>query len=169
MMNNKELGIVSELLEELLVLLDESKSVVFAQDKRIVNAAAIYEIVDELRQKLPRELKQAKDVIGDRDRILSEARAERDRLIKEGAEKAQELVARDEIVKTAQEKATAILTDANRKAAEKNRAATEYIDDLMREAEDAIAGSLKELKTARNTLKNPRAAVAPPAEAPTEG
>ena len=155
-MNNKDLGMVSELLEEMLLLLDESKTLVFAQDKRIVNAASIYEIVEELRRKLPHELKSAKDIVKDRDRILSGARVESERLIKEAKEHAEVLVSRDEIVKTAQEKAAGILSEANRKAAEKNRAATEYIDDLMREAEEAMTSSLGELKTARNTLKNPR-------------
>jgi len=161
-MNHKDLGMVSELLEEMMQLLDESKSLVFTQDKRIVNAAAVYEIVDELRRKLPSELKAARDIVKDGERILSEARVEKERIIKEAKEHADVLVSRDEIVKTAQEKAAGILNEANRKATEKNRAATEFIDDLMREAEESISTTLNELKTARSSLKNPRAATGAP-------
>ena len=156
--NYKDLGTVSELLEELMTLLDDSKPYMLSAKKRIVDSATIYDIVKELREKLPNELKLARALVKDSERIISEAQAEKEHIINKAKEHAEVLVSRDEIVKTAQEKAKAIMSEASRKASEKNRVTMEFIDGLMQESEEAITGSLNELKEARSALKNPRSA-----------
>ena len=63
------------LLETLEDMLDRSKSVPFS-DKCIVDKEEILEIIKEIRLKLPDELKQAKWVKEERQRILVEAQNE---------------------------------------------------------------------------------------------
>ena len=70
------------LLETLEDILESSKGVPFTQ-KSIVDKEEILEIIKEKRLKLPDELKQAKWVKEERQRILLEAQKEADEIVKE--------------------------------------------------------------------------------------
>ena len=70
------------LLETLEEMLEQSKKVPFT-DKVVVDKEAILEIIKEIRLKLPDELKQAKWVKEERQRILSEAQKEAKDIVKE--------------------------------------------------------------------------------------
>ena len=63
------------LLETLEDIVEKSKSVPFTE-KAIVDKEEILEIVKEIRLKLPDELKQAKWIKEERERILKEAQKE---------------------------------------------------------------------------------------------
>ena len=70
------------LLETLEEILEQSKKLPFT-DKAIVDKEAILEVIKEIRLKLPDELKQAKWIKEERQRILVEAQNEADEIIKE--------------------------------------------------------------------------------------
>ena len=72
------------LLETLEDMLEKSRAVPFSS-KCIVDKEEILDIIKEVRLKLPEELKQAKWVKEERQRILVEAQNEADEIIKEGA------------------------------------------------------------------------------------
>ena len=70
------------LLETLEEMLEQGKKVPFT-DKVVVDKEAILEIIKEIRLKLPDELKQAKWVKEERQRILSEAQKEANDIVKD--------------------------------------------------------------------------------------
>ena len=70
------------LLETLEDMLEKSRAVPFSS-KCIVDKEEILDIIKEVRLKLPEELKQAKWVKEERQRILVEAQNEADEIIKE--------------------------------------------------------------------------------------
>ena len=70
------------LLETLEEILENSKTIpVF--NKSLINKEEMLEIIKEIRLKLPDELKQAKWVKEERQRILLEAQKEADGIVKE--------------------------------------------------------------------------------------
>ena len=70
------------LLETLEDILEKSRTLPFT-DKSIVEKEQILDIIKEIRLKLPDELKQAKWIKEERERIISEAQKDADDIVKE--------------------------------------------------------------------------------------
>ena len=96
------------LLEALEDMLDKSRSIPFSS-KCIVNKEEILDIIKEIRLKLPDELKQAKWVKEERQRILVEAQNEADEIIKEAENRIISMIDEHEITKKAYEKKVEII------------------------------------------------------------
>ena len=73
---------VLKLLEELEQVVDEGRSSPFS-NKVQVDKDEIFEIIDEIKMKLPNEIKQSKWVIEERNKILVDAQKEADEMLKE--------------------------------------------------------------------------------------
>ena len=63
----------------------------------MVDAEEIFQIVREIRLALPDDVQQAKWIRDERDRILGEAKAEHERIIREAKKQADYLVETDDI------------------------------------------------------------------------
>ena len=68
---------ITDLILEMEDIMDEASSVPFSK-KIAVDPDEIYEILNEMKDSLPEEIKQAQWVTDEKDRILSEASAEAD-------------------------------------------------------------------------------------------
>ena len=60
-----------------------------------------------------------------------------------------------EIVKLAQEKATEIIANAQAKSREMRKATQDFVDDLMRRADEGLTANLGEIRKTRAALHNP--------------
>src|SRR3990172_9067051 len=78
----------------------------------VVDEDRILELIDQMRVSIPEEVKQAKDIMARRDRILAQAQEEAARTVELARKKGAELVERDHIVQTAQSRAEQILAQA---------------------------------------------------------
>ena len=86
------------LLENIEDILEKSKGVPFS-NKVLVDKEEILEIISELRLKLPEELKQAKWIKEERQRILVEAQKEADDIVKEAENRIISMIDEHEITK----------------------------------------------------------------------
>ena len=64
------------------------------------------------------------------------------------------LIAQEEIVKQAQEKAADIIAQAQVAAKEIRRASHEFSDSILRQTEENLAASLKNVRDTRQALRN---------------
>ena len=142
---------------EILQIIDEIEDVI---DKgfnlfgySMVNKENLMSLIDEVRLKLPDELKQAKWVKDERQRILSEAEKEAEEIINSTKEKALRMVDEHEIAQAAREKAQGIVEQAKADEASMMENALSYADSLLRRAEDTAASVLDEIRMGRNQLK----------------
>ena len=93
---------IFELLESLEDIIESSKTVPFTS-KGIVDKLEILNLIKEIRLKLPDELKQAKWVKEERQRILVEAQKEADGIVKEAENRIISMIDEHEITKKAYE------------------------------------------------------------------
>ena len=128
---------VLQLLDELEDVMDSSKAVPFSS-KVTVNKEEIYDIISEIRMKLPNELKQSKWVIEERNKILIDAQREADEIVKNAEDRMVRLVDENEVTKKAYEQAAAKKTSKDMRLG-----AMEYAESVLADAE----GKLKELKS----------------------
>ena len=96
------------LLETLEDILEKSKNVPFTT-KSIVDKEEFLEIIKEIRLKLPDELKQAKWIKEERQRILLEAEKEADEIVKEAENRIISMIDEQEITRKAYEQKMRLL------------------------------------------------------------
>ena len=140
------------LLENLEDILEKSKGVPFS-NKVLVDKEEILEIISELRLKLPEELKQAKWIKEERQRILVEAQKEADDIVKEAENRIISMIDEHEITKKAYEKKAEIIETANEMSREISKGTKDYADNLLNGIEVSLQEALKIIQNNRNELK----------------
>lgn len=140
------------LLEELEDILERSRAVPFS-GKTVVDKDEILEIIKELRLKLPEELKQAKWIKEERQRILVEAQKEADDIVKEAENRIISMINENEITKKAYEKKAEIIETANEMSREISKGTKDYADNILQGLEVALEDALKIIQNNRKELK----------------
>ncbi len=142
-------------MDELLDQLDEALDggMKFPGKKVVLSSEAIRAIIDDIRMTMPNEIKQAKVIVADRADIITNAKREADTIIRAAEERAKAMVANEEITKLAQAKAGEIIANAQSKSKEMRKAAQEFVDDIMRRADEGLTENLAEVRKTRASLK----------------
>lgn len=140
------------LLENIEDILEKSKGVPFS-NKVLVDKEEILEQISELRLKLPEELKQAKWIKEERQRILVEAQKEADDIVKEAENRIISMIDEHEITKKAYEKKAEIIETANEMSREISKGTKDYADNVLNGIEVALQDALKIIQNNRNELK----------------
>jgi vacuolar-type H+-ATPase subunit H len=139
-------------LETLEDLIERSSGVPFS-GKCLVDREEVLEIVKEMRLKLPDDIKQAKWVKEERQRILLQAQKEADNILKDAENKIASLVDEHEITKKAYEQANEIVGSAQKNAREIRLGAREYADSVLNKVEEILSDATDVIRTNRKELK----------------
>ena len=134
---------VDELLELMEETLEEGTAVPFSSSKRIVDVDRMRDIIDEVRNNLPDEIRDSKKIVADREQIIKGAKAESENIIQQAEERARGLVSDQEI-----------LTAAQQQAKEISRSATTYCETILKNSEEVLARSVSDIKTTRMNLRS---------------
>ncbi len=145
---------VDDLILQLQDVINEAKAVPFSSGKVMVNSNEIYDILDQIQDAMPAEVRQAKNIVADRKQILSEANRESESIIRAAEERKKAMLNQNEIVRDAKAQAKEILDDAKEKSAEIKKAANIYVDSIMKRTEESIAKQLEEIKKTRANIVN---------------
>ena len=140
------------LLESLEDLLEKSRGVPFS-NKCIMDKDEVLDIIKEIRLKLPDELKQAKWVKEERQRILVEAQKEADDIIKEAENRIISMIDEHEITRKAYEKKVEIIETANEMSREISKGTKDYADNVLAGIEVALEDALRVVQNNRRELK----------------
>ncbi len=140
------------LLETLEDLLERSRAIPFS-GKAIVNKEEMLEIIKEIRLKLPDELKQAKWVKEERQRIIEEAQKEADGIVKEAENRIISMIDEHEITRKAYEQKAEIIETANEMSREISKGTKDYADNVLLELESTLEEALKTIQNNRKELK----------------
>lgn len=140
------------LLETLEDILEKSKKVPFT-NKAVVDKDEIVEIIQEIRLKLPDELKQAKWIKEERQRILLEAQKEADGVVKEAESRIISMIDEHEITRKAYDQKNEIIETANEMSREISKGTKEYADSVLAGIEVALQDAMKVIQNNRKELK----------------
>ena len=142
-------------LDELLEQFDEvlDSGIKIPGKKTVIDIERLRAVVDDIRLNIPGEIKQARGIVADRTDIITTAKREADGIIRNAEERAKAMVAQEAIVKMAQEKATEIIASAQGKSRDMRKAAQEFVEDIMRRADEGLTANLGEIRKTRAALK----------------
>lgn len=140
------------ILETMEDLVERSPKVPFSA-KCMADREELLEIIKEIRLKLPDDLKQAKWVKEERQRILLEAQKEAQNIIQEAENKISALVEEHEITRKAYEQANEIISSSQKNAREVRIGAREYADNILNKVEEILKDTLEVIESNREELK----------------
>ena len=140
------------LLETLEEMLENSKTVPFS-GKAIIEKEETLDIIKEIRIKLPDELKQAKWVKEERQRILVEANKEAEDIVKEAENRIISMIDEHEITRKAYEQKAQIIETANEMSREISKGTKDYADNLLGNIEVVLGDALKMIQNNRKELQ----------------
>ena len=140
------------LLETIEEMLEDSKKLPFT-NKAIVDKEQVLDIIKEIRLKLPEELKQAKVIKEEHDRIIAKANEEAEEIVKEAENRIISMIDEHEITKKAYEQKNKIIENANDMAREISNGTKAYSDSILESVQVTLEDALKVIENNRKEVK----------------
>ena len=98
-------------------------------------------------------LAEAKRLVAARDEFIGNAKKEAESLRKSSEEKARSMIEEQEIIRIARSRSAEMISNAEAKSAELRRVAGDYVDDVMRQAEESLRNSLETIQSAHSAVR----------------
>jgi hypothetical protein len=141
-----------ELIEKLEEIIGKSRKIPFSSNF-IINENEVYEILDELKNLMPEEFKQARWIVKERENMLEEAKRQSMRILHDAEEKAEIMISENEIMKSAVKKAEEIISIAEAKARTVRLEAEDYADEKLASLEAVLYKILSAVEKGREQFK----------------
>jgi cell division septum initiation protein DivIVA len=142
-------------IDELQVLIEEAKAVPLSSSA-VINRDEFLELLAQLKEEIPDEVRQARWMARDRDELLARARKEGDRILADAREQRDRLLSRTEIVHAAEREAERIIEEGNDRAARMRAEAEDYIDQKLAAFEILLNKTLSTVAKGREQLRGER-------------
>jgi cell division septum initiation protein DivIVA len=111
------------------------------------------QLLDELREQLPEELRQSRWVVKERDDLLAQAGRASDRILADARAEQERLVSGDEVVRVARREADRIVEEAREQARVLRLEAEDYVDGKLERYEEALRKTLATAEEGRKRLR----------------
>jgi hypothetical protein len=111
----------------------------------VIKEGDILNIVDQLRTSIPDEIKQARRIIQEKERIIAQAQTDASALLAKAREEADKAVSRESLLRAAEERAKEILRRSEEQAQQLTRRAEAEGEQLKNEADAYVAETLRGL------------------------
>ncbi len=142
------------LIEKLDELVHNAKRVPLTDSVR-VDKEAIYDIVDQMRTTIPKDIEQARWVVKTREELLAEAKREVERIDKEAREHHTQLVSQHELTHQAELAVKEITDDAQTREREIRLGAEGYADEILNSLEVNLSKLIAAVQRGREHLRGP--------------
>ncbi len=150
-----------ERIDEMQVLVEEAKSVPLSSSV-VINRDEFLEMLAQMKEEVPDEVRQARWMTRDRDELQSRARKEAERIVAEAREQRDRLLSRTEIVHAAEREAERIIDEAKERGIKLRVEAEDYIDQKLAAFEILLNKTLTTVAKGREHLRGERTTTAMP-------
>ncbi len=145
---------IDEILEEMDELLDKAHSVPLAGHSKIIDGDRLRELINDVRLNMPQELKEAKKIEFDCQRIINEAKLNGESIIRQAEERAAQLVSHEAIVTEARKKALDMLTKAQTASKNLQQNAAVAVAKMLNDTENYYSRNLQSIKVVKGKLSS---------------
>lgn len=147
-----------ELIEKLQGQIENASSVPLLSNKIMLEREEILDLLDDLRTAMPEEMKEARKILENEDRIKQTAKRKADSLVEEARQQKQHMIDSNNITKNAYEEADAIVKAAKAEATKIRVRTLEYISNLIGKAQDDLRSVISTLDENKAELKDKKKA-----------
>ena len=127
---------VQRLLDMLYSMIDEAKSAAFSSDKCVISRDEALDLLDDIRAKLPLEIKKAQELVRAREEYVSSAKKEVEKMLRQAELDAKVIVSESETLQQARRKSSEIIRRAEERSKELYHVANTYTEDALRRTEE---------------------------------
>jgi hypothetical protein len=131
-------------IQQLEELISQAKSMPLSSSV-LVNREEVLELIKEMRDALPEEIKQARWVVKDREELLAKARRDAEGIVQQGQGEQGRLVAQEEVVKESQREAERLLAEARDEARQIKLESEDYVDAKLASFEITLTKAREQL------------------------
>ncbi|MEU9210389.1 cell division initiation protein [Streptomyces sp. NPDC048415] len=142
---------VQKKLDEIVAAVGSARSMPMSASC-VVNRAELLSMLEEVRQALPGSLAQAQELIGGREQMVEQARAEAERIIESAHAERGSLISDTEVARRSQNEADRILAEARKEAEEIIAEADDYVDSKLANFEVVLTKTLGSVGRGREKL-----------------
>ena len=160
---------IEEIITTLYEMVQDARGVPLSSDKCVIERDRVLDLLDEISNQLPGELKQARTIVESRGEVINNAKREGENILKQAQAQAKQMVSDSEIYRQAREEANAMVQAAQDRIRELKGVTNDYVDDALKQTEQAISEALNEVKESRakfNALVGAQNKAAKPASNP---
>lgn len=150
-MNEKN---IQDIIDALYELIQDARSVPLASDKCIIEREKVLDMLDQVIDQMPGELKQSRSIVENRAEIIGQARREAENLTRKAQEEAERLVSQEAIYQEAKRRCAEEVEQTKAEIARLHEVSNKYMDNSLLRTQDAIAQSMKEVQAALNNSLN---------------
>lgn len=123
----------------------------------VIEEQRLLDLIDQMRVTIPQEVKQARRIAQERERIIAQAKEEAERIVEIAQEQASELIAQHQVVQAAEQRASVIIERAQREAERLKADADDYALARLMELEETLSRLLQVVRNGIEKLQNERA------------
>ena len=138
-----------DIIGALYDMVQDARSMPLAADKCILERDKVLDMLDEIIAQLPGELKQSRTIVESRNELIGQARREAENILREAQEKAKQMVTKEAIYQEAKKRSEELVGQTQNKINQLRKAGNEYMDESLRQTEEAIAQALSEVRETR--------------------
>ena len=138
-------------LEQLDELLREAKSMPLSSSV-LVNREEILELIAEMKEGLPEEIKRARWIVRDREELLTKARQDGEQIVEQAHEEQVRMARKEEIVARATTEADRVVAEAEERARVMRSEAEDYVDGKLAQFENSIRKILEASQASTKSL-----------------
>lgn len=138
-----------DIIGALYDMVQDARSMPLAADKCILERDRVLDMLDEIIAQLPSELKQSRTIVESRNELISQARREAEMILKEAQEKAKQMITKEAVYAEAKKRSEELVGQTQNKINQLRKAGNAYMDESLRETEEAISKALAEVRDTR--------------------
>jgi hypothetical protein len=144
---------------EILHLLDKLEALVSGgtrlplTSRALVDEQEFVDLLDEIRAAVPEEIRQAKRVSQDKEKVILQAQGEADKILGAAREEASRILQEDSLLRQARDQSNAYVQDAIQRAEEVRRGADEYALAALENLEEQLTRLLASVRKGKATLE----------------
>lgn len=141
------------LVDKLEKLVQESRKLPLSK-ARVVNEAAVLELIDQMRTTIPEEVRVARQIQQQKDRVIAQGKEEADRIIEIARQQATDIVGSHEVTRAAEARSQTIIERAQREALDVRRGADGYAEQVLRVLDERISHAQHQIRSGLQELSS---------------
>lgn len=140
------------LVDRLEALVNSSRRVPLST-RIMLEEADVLAIIEQLRQAIPGEIKQARRVLQDREQTIKQAQMEAEKIVNMARERAEYMINQEGILSVAKERGEQVLSDAQRDVIEARGEIESYAVDVLGNLEQQLQHHLNQVRNGLQELR----------------
>lgn len=141
-------------IDEIVDLVESARAVPMSASC-MINRGQLLDLLDDLRDRLPEDVKRAELLLRDRDAVVDEGRQEAMRIVERARSERERLVTESDVAREARDEAARLLGEADTEIRDRRAELDEYCDTKLASFEVTLQKTLAAVNRGRDRLRDP--------------